>query len=146
MGSTTSPSAKNLVHNLVSLYGVKDIFVGVVIYITAHFVDRKTLGCTLIAASGVAFADGLICWNQGRGEWHHRSYVPMLIANGSICSGFGPGGVITLVLNWSLIFSCITIFSDGNDHVHQGMISCNLQMLDASRGIELDWSSVHHWH
>ena len=77
---------------------------GVVIYITAHFVDRKTLGCTLIATSGVAFADGLICWNQGRGEWHHRSYVPMLIANGSILLGIWTGWSdhfgVELVLNF----------------------------------------------
>ena len=83
----TSPTAKKLVHNLVFLYGVRDIFMGSAIYITAHFGDRKTLGLTLIAASGVVFADGLICWNQGGGEWNHWSFVPMMVANGSLLLG-----------------------------------------------------------
>jgi hypothetical protein len=77
----TSASAKTLV------YGVRDIFMGVVIHIAAYFGDRKALGWILIASSGVAFADGVICWNQGKGEWNHWSYAPMLVGLGSLLLG-----------------------------------------------------------
>lgn len=83
----TSPAAKNLVHDLVFLYGVRDIFMGVIIYIAAYFGDRKTLGWTLIATSGIVFSDGVLCWNQGKGVWNHWSYVPMLIGQGRILLG-----------------------------------------------------------
>lgn len=83
----TSPSAKKLVRNLLLIYGVRDIFMGVVINIAAYFGDRKTLGWTLIASAGCAFADGLICWNEGKGHWNHWGYVPMLIANGCLLLG-----------------------------------------------------------
>jgi len=87
----TSASAKILVHNLMFIYGVRDIFMGVVIYIATYFGDRKTLGWILIATSGVAFADGLVCWNQGKGEWNHWNYAPMLIALGSLLLGILDG-------------------------------------------------------
>ncbi|KAF9781325.1 hypothetical protein BJ322DRAFT_1213340 [Thelephora terrestris] len=83
----TSASAKTLVDNLILLYGVRDIFMGVVINIAAYFGDRKALGWILIASSGVAFADGVICWNQGKGEWNHWSYAPMLVGLGSLLLG-----------------------------------------------------------
>ena len=85
--SPTSASAKTLVNNLLFIYGVRDIFMGAVINIAAYFGDRKTLGWILIATSCVAFADGLICWNQGKGEWNHWSYAPMLALQGSILLG-----------------------------------------------------------
>ena len=61
---------------------------GVVIYIAACFGDRKTLGWIVIATSCVALADGAICWiQQGKGQWNHRGYVPMLIGLGSVLLG-----------------------------------------------------------
>jgi hypothetical protein len=83
----TSASDKNLVHNLLYIYGVRDIFMGVVMNIAAYFGDRKTLGWILIATSAVAFADGFLCWNQGKGHWNHWSYAPVLMALGSLSLG-----------------------------------------------------------
>lgn len=82
-----SASDKNLVRNLLYIYGVRDIFMGVVVNIAAYFGDRKTLGWILIAMSAVAFADGFICWTQGGGEWNHWGYSPMLIVHGSLLLG-----------------------------------------------------------
>lgn len=82
-----STSAKTLVHDLVFIYGVRDIFMGVIMYIAARFGDHKTLGWTLIATSGVTFADGLLCWKQGKGVWNHWSYAPISIVHGCLLLG-----------------------------------------------------------
>ena len=83
----TAASAKNLVNNLMIIYGVRDIFMGLAMYSVAYFGNRKALGWMLIAASGVAFADGAVCWNQGKGEWSHWGYAPMLTVVGSLLLG-----------------------------------------------------------
>lgn len=83
----TTPSDKNLVDNLMVVYGVRDIFMGLAVYSTVYFGNRKALGWILIAGSGVAFADGLVCWNQGKGEWNHWSYAPILLVVGSLLLG-----------------------------------------------------------
>ena len=80
-------SDKDLVDNLMIVYGVRDIFMGLAMYSTAYFGNRKALGWILIAGSGVAFADGAVCWNQGEGEWNHWSYAPMLTVVGSLLLG-----------------------------------------------------------
>ena len=83
-----SASAKTLVNNLVVIYGVRDVYMGIVIYIAAYFGDSKTLGWIVIASSCVAFADGAICWiQQGKGQWNHWGYVLMLIGLGSLLLG-----------------------------------------------------------
>lgn len=51
----TSVSDRKLTDNLMIIYGVRDIFMGVAIYAAAFFGDRRTLGWILIAGSGVAF-------------------------------------------------------------------------------------------
>lgn len=78
---------KNLVENLMIIYGVRDIFMGLAIYIAACFGNRETLGWILIAGSGVAFADGVVCRNQGKGEWNHWCYAPILTVVGSLLLG-----------------------------------------------------------
>ena len=83
----TAAPDKSLVDNLMIIYGVRDIFMGLAMYSTAYFGNRKALGWILIAGSGVAFADGAVCWNQGRGEWNHWGYAPMLTVVGSLLLG-----------------------------------------------------------
>jgi len=83
----TAASDKNLVNSLMTVYGVRDIFMGLAIYATVYFGNRKALGWILIAGSGVAFADGVVCWNQGKGEWNHWGYAPMLTVVGSLLLG-----------------------------------------------------------
>jgi hypothetical protein len=82
----SAPDA-DLVDNLVVIYGARDVFMGLAIYSTAYFGDRKALGWILIAGSGVAFVDGAVCWTQGKGEWNHWSYAPILAAVGSVLLG-----------------------------------------------------------
>ena len=83
----TAASDKSLVDNLMVIYGVRDIFMGLAMYSAAYFGNRKALGLILIAGSGVAFADGVVCWNQGKGEWNHWGYAPMLTVVGSLLLG-----------------------------------------------------------
>ena len=83
----TAASDKILVENLMVVYGVRDIFMGLAMYATAYFGSRKALGWVLIAGSGVAFADGVVCWNQGKGEWNHWGYAPMLTVVGGLLLG-----------------------------------------------------------
>jgi len=83
-----SASDKKLVDSLMVLYGARDLFMGLAIYAAAYFGDRKTLGCILIAGSGVAFVDGAVCKAQiGKGEWNHWNYAPVLAAVGSVLLG-----------------------------------------------------------
>jgi hypothetical protein len=83
----TAASDKNLVDSLMIIYGVRDVFMGLAMYSAAYFGNRKALGWILIAGSGVAFADGVVCWNQGKGEWNHWGYAPMLTVVGSLLLG-----------------------------------------------------------
>lgn len=60
---------------------------GLAIYLAAYFGDRKTLGWILVAGSAVAFVDGAVCRAEGKGEWNHWSYAPVLTAVGSVLLG-----------------------------------------------------------
>lgn len=71
-----------MVDSLVYVYGVRDIFSGLTMYISSAYGTRRSSGWTMVAASGVAFADGLICWSWGKGEWGHWSYAPVLTVAG----------------------------------------------------------------
>ncbi len=78
-----SAADKKLVDGLMIVYGARDVLMGLAIYSAAYFGDRKTLGCILIAASGMAFVDGAVCRTQvGRGEWNHWGYAPVMAAVG----------------------------------------------------------------
>lgn len=82
-----SPIDAELVDRLMVIYGIRDVFVGAAIFATAIFGSRKALGWILIAFSGVAFTDGAVCWQAGKGEWAHWSYAPMVTAVGALLLG-----------------------------------------------------------
>jgi hypothetical protein len=84
----TSAADKKLVDALMSVYGARDIFMGLDIYSAVCFRDRKSMGWILIAASGVAFWDGAVCRTQvGKGEWNHWGYAPKLTTVGTMLRG-----------------------------------------------------------
>jgi hypothetical protein len=87
----TSPADARLVDSLMAVYGARDIFMGLAIYSAALFGTRKSLGWTLIAASGVAVADGLVCFSHGQGQWNHWGYAPMITAVGVVLLGVFDG-------------------------------------------------------
>lgn len=83
-----SAADQKLVDSLIVLYGVRDVFMGLAVYSTTYFGNRKALGWILIAGSGVAFVDGIVSRAQiGRGEWNHWGYAPVMTAVGSILLG-----------------------------------------------------------
>ncbi|KAL1954527.1 hypothetical protein VTO42DRAFT_1087 [Malbranchea cinnamomea] len=82
-----APQDKEMVDSLMAVYGVRDIFMGLAIYAAAWVGTRRSLGWTLIAASGVAFADGLVCWAHGKGEWNHWGYAPVIAVVGTLLLG-----------------------------------------------------------
>ncbi len=82
-----SPTDARMVESLMAVYGARDIFMGLAIYSAALFGTKKSLGWTLIAAAGVAFADGLICLSHGQGQWNHWGYAPMVTAVGALLLG-----------------------------------------------------------
>ena len=87
-GALASASEKKLVDGLMAICGVRDIFMGLAIYLAVYFRDRKSLGCLLIAGSCVAFVDGVVCRTQvGKGEWNHWGYAPVLTAVGILLLG-----------------------------------------------------------
>lgn len=79
--------AAKLVDSLMAVYGARDIFMGLAIYSAALLGTKKSLGWTLIAASGVAMADGLVCYSHGKGEWNHWGYAPVITAVGAMLLG-----------------------------------------------------------
>jgi hypothetical protein len=80
----SSTADKEMVDSLMVIYGARDIFMGLAIYVAAYFGNRKTLGWILIAASGVAFVDGVVCFGHGKGEWTHWGYAPLLTVVGGL--------------------------------------------------------------
>lgn len=85
--ATTSVAERSIIDSLMVIYGARDIFMGLAIYAAAYLGTRKSLGWTLIAASGVAGVDGLVCWGHGAGEWGHWGYAPMLTVVGGLLLG-----------------------------------------------------------
>lgn len=81
------PSDHGMVNSLMAVYGVRDIFMGVVIYIATFSGTSKALGLTLITASAVAFADGAVCWMHGQGQWAHWGYAPIILTVGGLLLG-----------------------------------------------------------
>jgi hypothetical protein len=82
--STISPERK-VVDVLLAAYGVRDIFMGLAMYIAAYFGDRRVLGWTTVAAGAVAGADGGICkFMIGRGEWKHWGHGLMEVVLGAV--------------------------------------------------------------
>jgi hypothetical protein len=79
-----APGDRSLVDSLMVVYGARDIFMGLAIYAAGFFGTRKSLGWTLVATSGVAVADGAVCWSQGHGHWNHWGYAPVLAIIGGL--------------------------------------------------------------
>ncbi|KAJ6007704.1 integral membrane protein [Penicillium herquei] len=80
-------SDQKLVNSLMAVYGVRDIFMGLVVYIATFMGTPKSLGWTLIVTSLVAFADGAVCWTHGQGYWDHRRYAPIILVIGALALG-----------------------------------------------------------
>lgn len=76
-----------LVNSLMAVYGIRDIFMGLAIYIATFCGTSHSLGWTLISSSAVAMGDGVVCWTHGQGEWNHWGYAPMITVVGSLLLG-----------------------------------------------------------
>ncbi|KAH8664657.1 hypothetical protein BX600DRAFT_302368 [Xylariales sp. PMI_506] len=87
VSASASPADRNLVDSLLAVYGVRDIFMGLAIYAASVLGTNESLGWTLLAASGIAFADGVVCWSNGKGQWNHWGYAPMIMAVGTVLLG-----------------------------------------------------------
>ncbi|KAL2194422.1 hypothetical protein P885DRAFT_62899 [Corynascus similis CBS 632.67] len=70
------------IDSLMAVYGARDIFMGIAIWAAAFCGSPKSLGWTLFAASGVAAADGLVCYVYTTGHWNHWSYAPVFAVIG----------------------------------------------------------------
>ncbi|PGH18782.1 hypothetical protein AJ79_00195 [Helicocarpus griseus UAMH5409] len=84
----TSLPEKQLVRNLLYIYGIRDIFEGLAVIIASVYGTRRSLGWTLMALSFVAVGDGIVCKSSGKGEWGHWSYAPILSAVGGALIGW----------------------------------------------------------
>jgi hypothetical protein len=77
---------RKMVDSLMAVYGARDLFMGLAIYVAAFLGARKALGWNLIFVGAVAGVDGFVCWTQeGRMEspgicsccycdWRHASW------------------------------------------------------------------------
>ena len=79
---------RRLADTLITLYAARDVFMGLAIYAAALLGASKTLGCILVAASGVAVVDGIVTRSQiGRGEWNHWGFAPVPALLGLVLLG-----------------------------------------------------------
>jgi hypothetical protein len=71
---------KQLVKDLMVVYGARDIFMGLAIYSAAYFANSKALGWIMVAGSAVAFVDGAVVYSSpvGQGAMNHWGYAPIL--------------------------------------------------------------------
>lgn len=79
---------QKLVDGLMLIYGIRDVFMGVVLLAAYYYGAREVFGWSLIASSAVAFVDGVA--NQavlGYGAGKHWGYAPVLTVVGSILLG-----------------------------------------------------------
>ncbi|PQE21981.1 hypothetical protein CJF32_00009952 [Rutstroemia sp. NJR-2017a WRK4] len=82
------PADKALVNSLIAIYGIRNLFMGTAIFAAGYHRAHKTLGWILIALGGVAFGDGLVCYQAGKGgEWGHWGYAPVSAIVGSLFLG-----------------------------------------------------------
>lgn len=85
---SASGHTHQLVDDLMKIYGVRDIFMGVAIWAAAAYGNSKVLGWIMVAGSSVAFADGAIVRaSSPGGEWNHWGYAPVLTVVGPALLG-----------------------------------------------------------
>jgi hypothetical protein len=83
-----SVADQKVIDGLMIIYGARDVFMGVAVYLTTYYGSRPALGWILIAGSSVAFVDGAVCFFLlGRGQWNHWGYAPVLAAVGGSLLG-----------------------------------------------------------
>ncbi|KAL3458170.1 hypothetical protein BJX64DRAFT_228031 [Aspergillus heterothallicus] len=83
----TTAAQQSVINNLMYVYGVRDIFMGLACYIAGLYGNSRTLGWTMLAVASVAWADGIICWANGHGQWNHWSHAPQETILGAILLG-----------------------------------------------------------
>jgi hypothetical protein len=76
-----------MVDSLMVIYGVRDIFVGAAIWAAALAGTKEALGWTLLSFGTVAFLDGVVCFQHGKGHWTHWGYAPIVVATGCALIG-----------------------------------------------------------
>ncbi|KAH8588118.1 hypothetical protein B0O99DRAFT_693858 [Bisporella sp. PMI_857] len=78
-----------LLNSLMTVYGARDILMGLMVYAGVYFREQKSLGTGLILGAVVAGVDGAVCkWIVGHGEWQHWGYAPVAAALGSVLLGW----------------------------------------------------------
>ncbi|KAE8346301.1 hypothetical protein BDV24DRAFT_158545 [Aspergillus arachidicola] len=64
--------------SLMVVYGVRDVFIGVVLFSALFSCHPKTVDWIMIETSAVAYVDGFVCWTHGRRGWNRLRYAPVL--------------------------------------------------------------------
>ena len=83
---------RTLIDNLMVIYGIRDVFMGVSMLAAWYYGAREVLGWSLVAGSVVAFVDGVA--NKavlGHGQGKHWGYAPMLTIVGGVLLGLVDG-------------------------------------------------------
>ncbi|KAH8197848.1 hypothetical protein TruAng_007995 [Truncatella angustata] len=86
-GPPADKGARAMVDSLMAVYGARDIFMGFAIYAAALLGSPRALGWILISATGVAVADGAVCYSHGKGHWGHWNHAPVFTAVGLVALG-----------------------------------------------------------
>lgn len=85
-GFASSPTTSldwEMMERIMVLYGAKDVFMAVAIYVSTWYGTRRSAGLVLVAAAACAGVDGWVVKSEaGQGEWGHWGY-------GSVMGGLG---------------------------------------------------------
>lgn len=86
--------SKPVIDGLMTVYGVRDIYMGFSIMVTALYGDLRVLGWLYVACGGVAVVDGIVSKGAGGAEWSHWGFTPLAVGIGLVCLGVfdGKGG------------------------------------------------------
>lgn len=90
--SPTTTQDAELVDAIITLFGAKDLFVGVAIlaatWLGSGRSGRRVAGLLLVAGSGCAGVDGLVVGRvAGEGEWNHWGYGVVMGFMGIVMMG-----------------------------------------------------------
>jgi hypothetical protein len=72
----SAPTDRKLVENLIRMYGVRNLSMGLAAGIMTYFGHARALGWYILGSSVVAIVDGIVSREvTGGGEWNHWIFV-----------------------------------------------------------------------
>lgn len=86
--SPTTPRDADIMDAVITLFGAKDLFVGISILAATWLGNKRTAGILLVAGAACAAVDGWVVKGfTGTGEWNHWGYGTVMGTVGTLMTG-----------------------------------------------------------